>query len=71
MSVGAGWPCLWVLAFCAECWAAIKYRKHESLVCSFRVPVNYELFTGTVPINKELLTGTVSINKELLTGMHQ
>ena len=24
MSVGAGWPCLWVLAFCAGCWHAVQ-----------------------------------------------
>ena len=24
MSVGAGWPCLWVLAFCVGCWRAVQ-----------------------------------------------
>ena len=24
MSVGAGWPYLWVLAFCAGCWHAVQ-----------------------------------------------
>ena len=24
MSIGAGWPCLWVLAFCAVCWHAVQ-----------------------------------------------
>ena len=68
MSVDAGWPCLWLLAFCAGCWHAIQYgTKKKSLVCFFRVPVNKELLTGTVPVNKELLTNTVPVNKELLT----
>ena len=26
-SVGAGWPCLWVLAFWAGCWHAVQLRK--------------------------------------------
>ena len=29
MSVGAGWPCLWVLAFCAWCWHAIQKRRKK------------------------------------------
>ena len=39
MSVSAGWPCLWVLAFCAGCWrsalgAVVLYNreKNESLI---------------------------------------
>ena len=34
MSVGAVWPCLWVLAFCAGCWCAgmlYNREKNESL----------------------------------------
>ena len=29
MSVCAGWPCLWVLAFCAWCWHAIQLRRRK------------------------------------------
>ena len=24
MSIDAGWPCLWLLAFCAGCWRAVQ-----------------------------------------------
>ena len=31
MSVGAGWQCLWVLAFCAGCWlvAGVPYNREK------------------------------------------
>ena len=59
MSVDAGWPCLWVLAFCAGCWHAVQQRNLNFL----GVPAANFLFAGTVPANKESAAGTVPANK--------
>ena len=53
---GAGWPCLWVMAFCAGCWPAVQYRKkRKSKKNNLKNPENKVLFAGTVPANNSIL----------------
>ena len=82
MSIGAGWPHLWELVFCARCWRSalgagvLRWllachtieRKNESLIRTPPPPprTNKVLFSGTIPTKKVLFAGTVLANNSIL-----